>query len=448
MLSKIKRPLFLHLFFYLFTCICFISNGAVQAQSDPETKAKKLFENGQYAEALPLFTDFARLYPTDPKINYYYGACLIETGQFIPAAQKALIISDQEKANWYLAQYYHANKEWANAMESYQEFKDNAGAKDLKSVSLDEMMQLCAQQINPYQIAEEESTISEPTANKTIEPEPSVSVSPAISVSEPKPDTVLMDYSDSIISFPVNAQITYLKIDQFKSDEARQSYLEARRLENKLHKELAKSKDLRERYENANELVKMQLADSILLLEQETYKLNQEIAVNDQNANIKESAYWDQASWAEVSQFQESIQLLRDSLAAEKQQAQLEAMQQAQIIIVEQNDSLAIDTLQAEVEPVDEITYRIQVGAYKNSPPEWVQRLFKKLSVLRRIDQYTDDQGVTVYTVGELKSYDDAQQMLKQIKLEGVSNATIAAYKNNERIPVAEARKLQSNGPK
>ena len=443
MQSKIKKPLFSRLFFYLLLCISFLYNGIANAQSDPETKAKQLFEDGKYDEALPVFEDLIRLYPSDPNLNYYYGASLIETGHFGASALKALqLAGDQEKSAWYLAQYYHANDQWSKAMKAYQEFQDNASSKELNSVSLDEMMGLCAQQINPYKMANEES----PADTTEIDVEPAaVPVADSVAVVSDEPEVVREEqaYADRIISFPVNAQITYLKISQFKSDEARQDFLDARALEQELNEKLKTSKELRERYEASDDLVKMQLADSILQLEQDSYKLNQEIAQKDQSANLLEASYWNSAGINEIAQFRTANQQLQDSIETAKKEAQTEAMQQAEIIVVEANDSIAMDTLQTETEPVDEILYRIQIGAYRNTPPDWVQRLFKKLSVLRRIDQYTDEQGVTVYTVGELKSYEDAQQMLKQIKLEGVSTATIAAYRNNERIPVNEARKLQ-----
>jgi hypothetical protein len=62
--------------------------------------------------------------------------------------------------------------------------------------------------------------------------------------------------------------------------------------------------------------------------------------------------------------------------------------------------------------------------------------------VIRRIDEYTDAKGVTVYTVGELKSYEDALQMQSQVRMEGVKDAVVAAYLNGKRIPVNEARKI------
>ncbi|WP_372774371.1 tetratricopeptide repeat protein [Mangrovibacterium sp.] len=425
---------------FLTSSICLLFSINLIAQSDPEMIAKQNFSNGQFTKALPVFQDLVRLYPDDPELNYYLGACLIETGQFSSAAHQALEHADgTKKSNWYLAQYYHATNQWEKAMESYQEFKDNGSQEDIQDVSLEEMMELCSQEVNPYGLASDENeTLSAPQIEM---PEQITSIeSTNLIESAPLPPSG-PSYSDSLISFPVNAEITYWKVSQFKSAEARQNFIDARLLESTLKTQLQNSKQLREKYDEADDLEKARLAESILNLEQQTYNLSREITQKDQAAHETEANYWQAADLKEISEFKATVRHQKDSLANASKQAQVEAEQQAQLIIVEATDSLAMDSLQTESLPVDEITYRIQIGAYRDTPPEWAQRLFKKLSVLRRIDQYKDDNGVTVYTVGEIKNYEDAQQMLKQIKLEGVSNAIIAAYKNKERISLNEARK-------
>lgn len=435
-----------------------IFNGSLKAQDDPEMKAKELFYAQQYAEALPVFNDLIRLYPDDPELNYYYAASLIETGQYLLEAEKALLASENfEKSQWYLGQYYHANSEWDKARTAYLNFKNSASAKDLKSVPLDEMIDLCNQEQNPFAEAEvetEETSVADTIFNAAIEPDQILatdSLEEEITTELPAveegtaPEGGIVSYADSIINFPVNAQITYLKTDQFKTNEAREAFLEARKMENELNSLLKKSNELRAQYDQANDAEKQELANSILTIEQETYRMNRDIAQKDQFANQQEVAWWQNADGATISEFRGLIQHLRDSIEESQKQQTIEMIveEEAPMIIIEATDSLALDTLQTPIaEPQDEILYKIQIGAYRNTPPDWVQRLFKKLSVLRRIDNYTDEKGVTVYTVGELKTYEDAQQMLKQIKLEGVNNAVIAAYKNNERIPVSEARKI------
>jgi cell division protein FtsN len=113
------------------------------------------------------------------------------------------------------------------------------------------------------------------------------------------------------------------------------------------------------------------------------------------------------------------------------------------ILVILPDTAVFTDTVSAAgPSPSNEVVYKIQIGAYRNAPPEWVQGQFKKLAVIRRIDQHVDEKGVTIYTVGEMKSYDDALQMQKQIRMEGMKNAFVAAYQNNKRISLEEAKKL------
>lgn len=144
---------------------------------------------------------------------------------------------------------------------------------------------------------------------------------------------------------------------------------------------------------------------------------------------------------ASIRAFVEEIRTMEDSISQARELERRKVLEASKPIVLP--DSL-VENLTPE-EPVAAstgITYRIQIGAYSRTPPDWVQRLFKKLSVIRRIDQYTDDNGVTVYTVGELKSYQDALQMQSQVRTEGVSDAFIAAYKDGERIPLKQARQI------
>jgi hypothetical protein len=100
---------------------------------------------------------------------------------------------------------------------------------------------------------------------------------------------------------------------------------------------------------------------------------------------------------------------------------------------------------EAEIEnkqEIDKIIYKIQVGAYSRGVPKYIDRLFRKLSMIRKIDNYTDDHGVTVYTTGQLTNFEDALQMQAQVRQEGVKDAFIVAYKNEVRITLKEAKKL------
>lgn len=448
--SRQKRGLF-HILSFLGL---FLYGTSLQAQVDTETQAKQLFSAQKFDEALPLFSELIRLYPNDPDLNYYYGACLFENGEFTEPTRQALIrATGTQKSVWYLAQYYHAQSDWENAANSYFEFQNTASPKDFKSVPFADMLDWCQQKINPFQAATESSPVPETATGVLVVPSVVLSVpdssstpvelqtvNPAV-INNEEPDKMISE--DNLIMFPVNAQISYLLLSQFKSDEARQNYLKSKELETSLNQQETLLKKLRERYEQLDEWSKTQLVDSILKLEQETYLLNRQMSEAAQSANSTEASYWSKAQFPEISALQAQNREIKKQLAyAEQKKAEEEAKHLEEMLIIEATDTAAIDSLMPQTQLEATILYKIQLGAYRSNPPAYTQALFKKLSVLRRIDQYTDEKGVTVYTVGELKKYAEAQQMLKQIKQEGVNSAIIAAYKDSVRIPVEEAQKL------
>jgi|TARA_R110002050_G_scaffold53783_5_gene122161 tetratricopeptide (TPR) repeat protein len=406
----------------------------VQAQSDPEQLAKDLAEKGQYAEAIPYFEDLVHLYPADKELNYYLGMCLVENEQFTQQARTALQTSlgkeTPDKSLYYLAQCFHSENNFSEALNYYRQYDDEARAREKRRTKLDELVGLCERQINPFpepvvEIAEEK-TKEEPEAVPEIQSE-DVEIPAGL--------------EDSLIQFQVNSRIKYLKIDQFKHASALQAFIRAWKAEQELQGMVNETSRLREEYNDAFATEKEDIANAILVLERETYAKSQEVSRNYTEARRSEMDFWDQADPASIRAFVEEIRTMEDSISQARELERRKVLEASRPIVLP--DSLVENLIPEEpVAASTGITYRIQIGAYSRTPPDWVQRLFKKLSVIRRIDQYTDDNGVTVYTVGELKSYQDALQMQSQVRTEGVSDAFIAAYKDGERIPLKQARQI------
>ncbi len=403
----------------------------VQAQNDPEQLAKDLVEDGRFAEAIPYFEDLVHLYPADKELNYYLGMCLVENEQFSEKAKTALQTSlgkgTPDKSFYYLAQCFHAENNFSEALSYYQRYDDEAREREKRNTNLDELVNLCKQQINPFS-----ELVVETVGEKPEEVAPEI---------QPDDVEVPEGLEDSLIQFQVNSSIKYLKIDQFKHASALQAFVHAWKAEQELQEMVIETSRLREEYNAAFEGEKEDIANAILVLERETYAKNQEINQNYTEARQSEMSYWEQADPASIRAFVDKVSTMEDSIRQEKEAERFKKLEAQKPIVLP--DSLVENLIPEEsVAASAGITYKIQIGAYSRTPPDWVQRLFKKLSVIRRIDQYTDENGVTVYTVGELKSYQDALQMQSQVRTEGVSDAFIAAYKDGERIPLKEARQI------
>jgi tetratricopeptide (TPR) repeat protein len=406
-----------------------------KAQNDPGAEARKLFNSGRYKEALSVFRDLTRLHPNDENLNYYLGACLAETNQFTDETKRALDIAKKEiPESWfYLGKYFHVRSDWKNAIQNYEQFKSKARKKSVEASSVNELINMCRSMKNPFPVVEINSDeLIASLAEKTENPV----------VAEPVVTEVPAALKDSLIHFQVNAVVSYNKIDQFKFDDSKEAFIKGWLIEQDIQKKMAQLSDLRKEYGSLIGPAQDSLVDRILKLEQETYRMNQQARNAYLEANLKEVGYWNKAGSLDIENFRREISRIQDSVrtaAEEKMRKQAEE----KILVILPDTAVVPDTVSAaKPTPASGVVYKIQIGAYRNAPPDWVQGQFRKLAVIRRIDQHVDEKGVTVYTVGELKSYDDAVRMQKQIQMEGIKNAFVAAYINNKRISLEEAKKL------
>ena len=436
MLSRLKHILQTSLTLLLFSAIPLFGGNYLLAQHDPEIVAKQHFEKGEYKQALSGFRDLVRLYPSDEALNYYLGASLSETKIFTKETFESLEIAKRKfsKSFFYLGQYYHAHANWDSALRNYQVFREDARKKEIKETRVEELMNQCRKQVNPFPAVKEKLPDEQNKQQIADAPEGIFQISREKEIPEA--------LKDSIIHFQVNAQIIYLKIDQFKNKSSKEAFAKGWLIEQDLHKKLKQLSALRETYENQVGAAKDSTAQRILKLEQETYQMDKLARSAYIEADNKESVYWDKAGTHEIDDFMNKTKQIQDSIQA----AQEKHIREKGNLPVVISDTTAMKTLEGgkvpPAKPADKVVYKIQIGAFSKTPPVWIQRIYKRLSVIRRIDQHTDENGITVYTVGELSSFRDAVQMQKQIRTEGVKDAFIAAYKNNKRISLNEAKKI------
>ncbi len=240
------------------------------------------------------------------------------------------------------------------------------------------------------------------------------------------------------ISFQVNSAVSYFSFIHFVKSESKKIFYKAWQKQKEVDKLSAQTDSLRKSYADSSDDQKEKISTQILKAEQQLMTLNEEIPALYEKVRNEENQYWQSASADEKAKFQEKIKLFQDSI------------QQATALSHKQILPDTITYYQAEpkpvvnTEPVSAIIYKIQVGAYKGKMPETAAKSIKKLGLLRKVESYKDEKGVTVYTTGSLKQYQDALTMQGQVKLEGIKNATIAAYNNGKRITLEEARKLNN----
>lgn len=100
---------------------------------------------------------------------------------------------------------------------------------------------------------------------------------------------------------------------------------------------------------------------------------------------------------------------------------------------IEQNNSAPV---------VPGLVYKVQIGAFKDEVPLSIANQFLKIAN-KGIKNYKDANGLTIYTLGSFKSYDEASQLKAEIAAT-VADAFIVAYNDGKKISIDEAKTLQN----
>lgn len=246
-----------------------------------------------------------------------------------------------------------------------------------------------------------------------------------------------------MIHFQVNSEISYLIFNHFVKNESKEMFYQAWLKENELRKVSMQTDSLRKVYSISPVDKKDETAVLILKNEEHSMALNHEISTLSLSARDIEDQYWKNCPASEIVKFQEKINSFRDSISKNKL---LEETEKASKIMI---DSMFISIgtsqeKQTNTVSVPAIVYKIQIGSFKGKIPESSNAMIKKLSSLRKVENYTDEKGLKVYTTGNLKTFQEAVTLQSQVKQEGVKNPTIIAFQKGKKITVDEAKKLNN----
>ena len=99
-------------------------------------EANTLFEDGEFAQAMPLYSQLVSLHPSDHDLNYKLGTCIIHSGESKESAigflKYALENEEVSKEAWfYLGRAQQLTYRFKEALSSYDKFKSGAGKKEL-----------------------------------------------------------------------------------------------------------------------------------------------------------------------------------------------------------------------------------------------------------------------------------------------------------------------------
>lgn len=87
----------------------------------------------------------------------------------------------------------------------------------------------------------------------------------------------------------------------------------------------------------------------------------------------------------------------------------------------------------------ENIAFKVQIGTYKNQLPTEV---LSKFMELQDVDQTSIDNGLTRYTAGNFKTYEEAEKYKAEVVNSGIGGAFIIATHGEELIPVTKAKEI------
>lgn len=473
-------------------------------QENPLTKAIQLFDREKFSEAEPLFKKILDQRPDDFMVNYFYGACRTENGHYTEQDLNYLIKASKEvtplNIDYYFAVQYHAKNQWEKAAVYYKLYKEIATVNEQEKVNLSQKMEQCANHVNPFaqaetsvtvektiatvvtaegvsaviakpELAEKDNTqvtndvvaetekpvqeakievlteIQESDSLQNSESEVTKHEKDTVNVQEPPvnqvSETVKVNQNDELIDFNINDEISYLKLSNFQTAEGELYFKEGNIKQTELDEIIKITENLRSKYTASNSRVERDsIGQQILELERKTYELKKVVNQLFAQAKTAENGFWQNAT----PNIKESF--IKELSSFKEEEIQNETKN---TVITEKTELIVPPVIVEKVEeekPAPKanksgITYKIQIGAYSRGIPNNMKSVFSKISLIRKVENYTDEKGVVVYTTGNLTSYDDAVVMQNQVKQEGIKEPIIAAYLNGKRINLEQAKQTE-----
>ncbi|MGC9472116.1 MAG: SPOR domain-containing protein [Bacteroidales bacterium] len=86
--------------------------------------------------------------------------------------------------------------------------------------------------------------------------------------------------------------------------------------------------------------------------------------------------------------------------------------------------------------------FKVQVGAFRGMLPPDAENHYREASGGAQVEKRTDEQGLTVYTIGNFYTFDEAVRFRSRLAANGLTDAFVTAYLEGRRIGVERARSM------
>ncbi|MEZ4721279.1 MAG: hypothetical protein R2813_05310 [Flavobacteriales bacterium] len=137
-----------HILVAISLILCGLGAFAQDTEEAMSESALKLFEQENYAEAFPIYSQLLALKVESPEYNFRFGACQLFTSEDKEEAMKflnyaATVREPPSLAIFYYALGLHLNYRFDKAIEQYGKYKSVAAKRDRESTLVDQYIQQC-----------------------------------------------------------------------------------------------------------------------------------------------------------------------------------------------------------------------------------------------------------------------------------------------------------------
>jgi len=125
-----------------------MAQAAFASEEELKLQATRLFDDDQFEEAYPLYSQLVSLYPKDANYNYRLGVCMLyasdDKEKPIPFLEYAAKKPEVEKeVFFYLARAYHLNYRFDDAIVQYLEYEKVASSAKAEKLQVDHQIEMC-----------------------------------------------------------------------------------------------------------------------------------------------------------------------------------------------------------------------------------------------------------------------------------------------------------------
>jgi hypothetical protein len=147
-MNKHLRRIFLLLITFALSTRVALAQTTFASEEELKTQAAKLFDDDEFEEAYPLYSQLTSIYPKDPNYNYRLGVCMLyasdDKEKPIPFLEFAAGKPEVEKeVFFYLARAYHLNYRFDDAIKQYVAYKNVASSAKAEKLMVDRQIEMC-----------------------------------------------------------------------------------------------------------------------------------------------------------------------------------------------------------------------------------------------------------------------------------------------------------------